>query len=367
MSKYTVRSIQIVNIVNDLKDGKLILSPYFQRNLVWRETHKKEFIDTILSGYPFPQVFFAKGDIDVDTLRAQQCVVDGQQRLNAILSYVNNELEVKGRHFRDLTAIEKSNFLTYEVPVIDFEARHDDERVREVFKRVNRTFYALSLIEKLASEYGASEMMLLAQYMSGDMRVDFADEELERPDLRLNPNVSDDFIEWAGRKRDEYYISLIGESGAFTSYEMARKVGLMFTLNVISSVLDGYYDRNDKVKPNLERYKDSIENRDEVYSWIDGASGLVLEIQELPPFWLRKANLFTLVVELSRAKREGKALLENWQADIRAFADDAPQPYILAAREGVNNRKERLIRADHVRQLLTGERAIVEARGADPE
>lgn len=357
MVKYTVRSVPIVNLVNDLRDGKLILSPYFQRNLVWREIHKKEFIDTIVSGYPFPQIFLAKGDINVDTLRSQQCVVDGQQRLSAIVSFVNNELDVKGKEFKDLNTEEKEAFLTYEVPIIDFDARHDDDRVKEVFKRVNRTFYALSLIEKLSSEFGASEMMLVAQYMCGDMKVDFAEEEIEQPDLRVNPNVSPDFIEWASKERPENYITLIGDSSTFSSYEMARKVALMFTLNVMSSVLDGYYDRNDKVKPNLEKYKEGLPDRDGLFNEIDGAAKLISDMPNLPEFWLRKANLFTLVVELASAAASGKALKDGWQTALVDFAANPPQEYVLAAREGVNNRKERLIRANHVRGYLTGERA----------
>ena len=359
MVKYTVRSVQIVNLVNDLRDGKLILSPYFQRNLVWREIHKKEFIDTILSGYPFPQIFLAKGEIDVDTLRAQQCVVDGQQRLSAILSYVDNDLEVKGKHFRDLSADDKSDFLTYEVPVIDFDAKHDDERVKEVFKRVNRTFYALSLIEKLSSEYGSSEMMLLAQYMCGDMKVDFVEEDIEQPDLRVNPNVSADFINWASQPRPENYITLIGDSTTFTPYEMARKVALMFTLNVMSSVIDGYYDRNDRVRLNLERYKDGLPDRDRVFRSIDNAAALVSGMDPLPDFWLRKANLFTLLVELSRAIVLDQRRQDGWERHLVEFSENTPQDYVLAAREGVNNRKERLIRANHIRRLITDEAEVI--------
>jgi hypothetical protein len=34
------------------------------------------------------------------------------------------------------------------------------------------------------------------------------------------------------------------------------------------------------------------------------------------------------------------------------FADNPPADYALAAKEGVNNRKERLIRAGYVRKLV---------------
>ncbi|WP_207629299.1 DUF262 domain-containing protein [Photorhabdus cinerea] len=71
--------------MDDIRSKKLIPDAYFQRNLVWREAHKVDFIDTILSGYPFPQIFISKGKIDVDRMITVSCIVDGQQRINAIM------------------------------------------------------------------------------------------------------------------------------------------------------------------------------------------------------------------------------------------------------------------------------------------
>ncbi|MEX5928018.1 DUF262 domain-containing protein [Providencia hangzhouensis] len=46
--------------MNDIESGRLVTNPFFQRNLVWRDFHKQEFIKTILLGYPFPHVFCLK-------------------------------------------------------------------------------------------------------------------------------------------------------------------------------------------------------------------------------------------------------------------------------------------------------------------
>lgn len=94
--RYQVRSREIVDLFNAMRSGRLTLSPYFQRNLVWRDAHKRDFIDTILKGYPFPQIFLARGPIDLDTMEASQCVVDGQQRLNTIREYIEGKLELGG-------------------------------------------------------------------------------------------------------------------------------------------------------------------------------------------------------------------------------------------------------------------------------
>ena len=61
MVDYRVRSISLLDLVNDVRSGKLIPDAYFQRNLVWRDVHNKDFIKTILLGYPFPQIFISKG------------------------------------------------------------------------------------------------------------------------------------------------------------------------------------------------------------------------------------------------------------------------------------------------------------------
>ncbi len=45
--KYTVRSREIVDLVTAMRTSRLTLSPYFQRNLVWRDAHKRDFIETI--------------------------------------------------------------------------------------------------------------------------------------------------------------------------------------------------------------------------------------------------------------------------------------------------------------------------------
>ena len=168
--RYQVRSREIVDLVSALRSSRLTLSPYFQRNLVWRDAHKKDFIDTILKGYPFPQIFLARGPINLDTMEASQCVVDGQQRLNTIREFVSGKLSShEGSYFSELSAKQKEEFLKYEVAVIDFDLDAGDFRLKEIFHRLNRTYYSLSAIEKISSEYSASDFLLVARVLSGEI------------------------------------------------------------------------------------------------------------------------------------------------------------------------------------------------------
>src|SRR5690606_6536932 len=110
MIDYRVRSVSLLNLVNDVRKGTLIPDAYFQRNLVWREIHNKDFIKTILLGFPFPQIFISKGKVDIERMTTISCIVDGQQRTNAIIKFIENDFDVDGQFYSDLTPDEQSSF-----------------------------------------------------------------------------------------------------------------------------------------------------------------------------------------------------------------------------------------------------------------
>ena len=85
--KYNVRSRFLVDIINDLDSEKIILSPFFQRKLVWAQKHKRAFIKTVLEGLPFPEIYIASGDVDLTTAQGQELLVDGQQRVTTLYQY----------------------------------------------------------------------------------------------------------------------------------------------------------------------------------------------------------------------------------------------------------------------------------------
>ena len=93
--KYQIRTIALLNIFNDIEAGKLVPNAYFQRNLVWRDIHKNDFIETILDGYPLPQIFISRGKLDLSTRTLISCIVDGQQRISTIVEYVRDKFPVK--------------------------------------------------------------------------------------------------------------------------------------------------------------------------------------------------------------------------------------------------------------------------------
>jgi hypothetical protein len=339
-----------------MKNSRLILHPYFQRNLVWRDAHKKDFIDTILSGFPFPQIFLARGPIDLETMQAQQCVVDGQQRLNAIREYVEGRLEVNSKYFFDLTPQEKEEFLKYEIAVIDFDLEAGDARLKEVFRRLNRTYYSLSAIERLSSEYSASEFLLVARALCGeigenydDVREDAADDEFKR-----DPAISGSTWAWLLEHSDGPYKQLLINSPVFSKFEFDRKVPLMFTLNVMCTYVCGsYYNRNDKVRSYLEDKLDEFSEKEEVILSVNRAAGYFSKIN-LPEssIWLSKANFFSLIAEFSRDEKYATLDPVSVRTKLREFEAKLPEDYALAAREAVSRKGQRELRARFIKRIL---------------
>jgi hypothetical protein len=334
-----------VDLINEVKEGKLILAPYFQRKLVWRIAHKVDFIKTILLGYPFPEVFISRGNIDLLSMQSTSALVDGQQRMTTIKEFIEDRFPVDGHKYSDLKPSEKESFLKYEIAIIDLDLQQDDPQIIEIFKRLNRTFYALSTIEKLSTEYGSSEFMLVAKLLSGELKKFPDDDELIAPDRHeYDPNITPTFTTWAGAQKINAYLRLVLESTIFTKYEVSRQVHLMFTLNIMATLIDGYYARNDSATRFLDTRSDNFPEKQKVVERIERAAA----------FWYSKSNAFTLLVTLGQFTDELEAV--NFPALKRVlleFADNPPADYGLAAKEGVNNRKERLLRATLLIGALT--------------
>lgn len=376
MIPYQIRSVQLINLVRDIKGGNLISDSYFQRNLVWRETHKKDLVKTILDEFPFPLIFISKGKIDIEKMQSVSCIVDGQQRCDAIVSYIDNKFSVDGKYFRDFSEDEKSKFFKYEIPVCELDLLNDDKRVLEIFKRINRTSNSLTGIEKQASEFGASYYMLVCKLLTGqilsladvenldDFIVIENEEEQSNLDLdeiptkenfRIDPNVPDEFIEWARTVDCTWYKALITSPKIFTSLEISRKVNLQYTLNILTTYLAGFYNRNKMVNEYLADYIDEFVQKDQIVQKFNSIAKYYLDLNlKNDSIWFNKANFFSLFVVFLNT--DFNYLLENKESiekNLNSFAIlQEYKDYQILAKEGVNNLKERRLRNEYIENFI---------------
>lgn len=355
MTKYQVRSRELIDIVNEIKNKRLIMSPYFQRNLVWRQLHKVDFIKTILLGYPFPQIFIARGSINLETMSTTSCIVDGQQRMNAIHEYLKDSFKVDNSYFSELDPKEKETFLKYQIPIIDLDIDNEDPEIIEIFKRLNRTFYALSGIEKLSTEYAPSEFMLTAKFLSKEFKPSNVEDEEYFP-LQIDPTIPKSFLEWASNKKIKSFDKLLIDEGIFTAYELTRQVHLTFTLNLMSTYLSDFYNRNDFITRHLEEYAEVFKRKDEVFDILELAANKYIKLKlKRKSYWYNKANAFSLMSFFAKNWEKIKDIDEkDIKQKLEDFEQQLPSDYQIAAKEGVNNKQERLVRNKHLEEQLLG-------------
>ncbi|MDD2383133.1 MAG: DUF262 domain-containing protein [Sulfurospirillaceae bacterium] len=354
MIKYDIRSKELIDLVNDIKQKRLILAPFFQRNFVWRDSHQIDFIKTILLEYPFPQIFIAKGDLDIDNMINTSSIVDGQQRMTTIYRFCNDKFQVDGKFFSQLDNSTKEKFLKYQVPIIDLQIKHDDPEIQEIFKRLNRTFYSLSTIEKLSIEYASSEFMLFCKYLVKEETFNETDEENIVLPMQKNPNIPIEFIEWAKENPIKYFYKLILEGKIFSSYEISRQSHLLFTMNIISTIMDEFFNRNDLSNKFLEKFADQLDNKSDILIKLERISQKIIKMKfNQQSYWLNKANMFSIIVFSYKNFNKIIEIDEkNIKEKLENFESNLPEEYRIAAKEGVNNKKERLIRNDFLAKIL---------------
>lgn len=118
-------------------------------------------MDTIIRGKPIPKVFIRQM-IDPSSGRSIREVVDGQQRLRTILSYVDDGFVIRRTHNRDFGGLyfsqlpdhDRVRLLSYEIAT-DLLINVSDAEVLDIFARLNSHAVVLNQQEKLnASHFG---------------------------------------------------------------------------------------------------------------------------------------------------------------------------------------------------------------------
>lgn len=148
----------VSDFVSWQKNKTLVLSPSFQRRSVWKAGAKSLFIDTLLRGLPIPIIFLREQKTDLKTLLSKREVIDGQQRIRTILSFVCPEFledyddkadsfalrrvhnkELANKKFRDLPSELQERILDYQFSVHVLPSNVDDREVLQIFARMNST------------------------------------------------------------------------------------------------------------------------------------------------------------------------------------------------------------------------------------
>jgi hypothetical protein len=207
----SIRSETIQRVYNFYINNLFYVNRRYQRKLVWTIEEKRTFIDSILRGFPVPIILLA--EVEIEKFAAFE-IIDGMQRLNAITSFIEGEFDYDGKFFDLATMVESKSrldqgILFQETPILERKSCEliasyvlplsvysfdDDEKIDEVFRRINSngkylsrqelrasgaTAYYPDLVRKISSEIrtdtSASDILLL-----NDMKIiSITNKELE--------------------------------------------------------------------------------------------------------------------------------------------------------------------------------------------
>jgi len=139
--------------VNDFREWhdrhELELQPKFQRRSVWSDKARSYLMDSIVRGKPIPKIFLRQ-DIDPKTKKTVREVVDGQQRLRTIFSFLKDGFKLSkthssdygGKFYSEMPDSVQTAILKYELSV-DLLLDAPDKEVLDIFARLNS--YAVKL------------------------------------------------------------------------------------------------------------------------------------------------------------------------------------------------------------------------------
>jgi len=162
----------VSDFVSWQRSGTLALSPSFQRRPVWARGAKSFLIDTVVRGLPMPVIFLRNLPADRKTFEPSREVVDGQQRVRTLLSFIapdllddfvadrdaftvqrNHNRELAGKSFEQLEPDIQQRILDYQFSVHAFPSDTDDREILQIFARMNATGVKLNAQELRNAEF----------------------------------------------------------------------------------------------------------------------------------------------------------------------------------------------------------------------
>jgi hypothetical protein len=156
----------IESLYKKYKDGELILDPIFQRRPVWDRTRSSRLIESVILEIPLPVFYFAESDNDIEE------VIDGQQRLRAFFSFIDDEYSLtslkalphlNSKKYKDLEKSIKNKIRNYSIRTVIFKKESDENLRFEIFERLNSGAVPLNYQELRNCIYrGSYNDMLIA-------------------------------------------------------------------------------------------------------------------------------------------------------------------------------------------------------------
>jgi Protein of unknown function DUF262 len=174
--RFNTRNYSVRDFEEWHERGELVLAPKFQRREVWSDKARSYLMDTIIRGKPIPKIYMRQ-DLNPKTRRVKREIVDGQQRIRTVLSFIKDAFRISKAHSEDFgrkyySGLDKDtqrDILKYEF-VVDLLEDMPDPDVYDVFARINTYSEKLKPQElrnaKWFGEFKSSVYLLATEFVT---------------------------------------------------------------------------------------------------------------------------------------------------------------------------------------------------------
>ncbi|SDX43236.1 DUF262 domain-containing protein [Paenibacillus sp. PDC88] len=343
--KFQRNTLNIKEIYDDFKDEKLVIDNSYQRRKVWMKRDNVRLIETILLNWIIPEIFLWPAEINPDTGDTVTHIVDGQQRINAIIDFISGEYKLQERYllsepdvrgeftnkkFSELSPELKKNIWMYNISIVNIDRKCTIQDIKHMFYRLNLTDYSLNEQEKrnsLDNEFGNVSKELANDEFWEKHKVFSASDIKRMKDIEYCSNiiilVREGIVDQTSSKKlNETYDDL--------KYEYLDKDNNIKLVNLIMDVIDAF------------KSKDSISflnKKSQMYTMFCVGLEVIENKIDLTDNIVSTFNSF---VRVYNKFKNGMDL--TFEESLHSELFEAIKKYKLASSEGVNKLSNRVIR-----------------------
>lgn len=287
--------------------GLLVVDDSFQRNYVWNRKNQVQLIESIILGFPIPEIYIWNIGTDENTGDTKYAIVDGQQRTGAIFQFISNQYKlfdatlktdsdcferVKNKYFKDLGVDDKKAIWAYIFSIRLVRSSVNRDSIVKMFLRLNSNNLTLNPQELRNAEF-EGEFMKVVSILS----------EREYWESNQIFGISD-----RRRMRD---ISFISTLLVFMKQGIQEDV----TEKNLNKIYDLYNDNYPDKKVDIDHFDSLLSN---ISCIIDG--------EEIRKKFLKKTvhlySLFTALFEITLDKDLKALQIENYRSFIDNYSDE---------------------------------------------
>lgn len=194
-----VESKDIKWLTDNLTSGVITVDDSYQRKYIWQPKDQIALIETVLLGYPIPEIYLWENDTNPDTGETMYSIVDGQQRLRTIQRFLSDEFKLTrsgidnldadylGKSFSELSPERKRDFWRYQFSSRFINEKLSKDEIAKLFLRLNRTSTTLNPQELRNAEFNGLFLELSAEIAQHDFWSDYC--VFTKPDIRRMQDI----------------------------------------------------------------------------------------------------------------------------------------------------------------------------------